>query len=123
MAYWPAPTIWPHRSARWPHVYGRQSFGRLDTPAGPVTSLGMRCETAPTVGPRSMVRRSCAGAAGLARNGRCCLGQPVLKEALSGLGLREVERAAVRVAGLTGPAGAAMARFISTIGEPACRAR
>ena len=23
MAYWPAPTIWPHRSARWPHVYGR----------------------------------------------------------------------------------------------------
>src|SRR5690349_22908580 len=39
------------------------------------------------------------------RNGGCCLGQPVLKEALFGLGLREVERAAVRVVGLTVPAG------------------
>jgi len=51
-----------------------QSFGQLDTPAGPVTSLGMRRETAPTVGPRSMVHRSCVGAAGLARNGGCWLG-------------------------------------------------
>src|SRR5713101_4584079 len=63
--------------------------------------LGRRAEPASW-----MVRRSCVGAAGLARNGGCCLGQPVLKEALFGLGLREVERAAVRVVGLTVPAGA-----------------
>src|SRR5215813_6104981 len=41
----------------------------------------------------SMVRRSCVGAAGLARNEGCCLGQPLLEEALFGLGLRELERA------------------------------
>src|SRR5215471_15816189 len=56
--------------------------------------------------PRPVVRRSYAGGALLARTGRCCLGQPVLKEALFGLGLREVERAAVRVVGLIVPADA-----------------
>src|SRR5579859_5854528 len=43
-------------------------------------------------------------APGSHRPGR--LGQPLLQVALLGLGLREVERAAVRVPGLTGPAGA-----------------
>ena len=52
-----------------------------------------------------MVAACLASIAG-GRSGRCCLGQPVLKEALFGLGLREVERAAVRAVGLIVPAGA-----------------